>query len=584
MAGEITTESDLDIGGGQGRAGAQGFQGFFQDIISDPQKRIYAIIAAVILVVLLITVTVMISKGGTNENRGNLVPLVQNIDQARAFEIVAKLKSVNIDAKIDSGERPGVFVVKVYEKAVETSYLALARTNLLEDDDYGLFDQNDWAASDYDKRIKLSRAINGDLSRIISRMDGLKSAIVRVNVPEQEIFTEMQAPTTATVQVELLNDGDELGKSQVKSIVNLLRGYVPNLDKEKISIVDTQGRNYNTFREEDDSEADDYIEEIEKMNKLIKKRVTKYLDVVLGNKNYEVSVSALVSREKVEEQQTTYKEGAVGARQTDQETLKAGGAGAGPGASSSSKDYNSQSTNETLLPSYEQKSTTYLPGRISKVTVALAVDKSVPAMISLSQLRESIAAVVGPQTSVEDVKLSVVDLRGSNDDMKPLAAAKGTIMQNIAKFFHGGIWSAISKIFTVIAIVIGLLLVAIISLNFLSVAANKNSYVPELDPNLSNDFDQIVNDEPDLVQDYGESAALAQQEALLKEMMSGGAIPPSTSINKGQASSYSTDSREETGQQEKLEFDGLLNNFQNVADSKPDILAKKIQMWLEEDG
>jgi hypothetical protein len=133
------------------------------------------------------------------------------------------------------------------------------------------------------------------------------------------------------------------------------------------------------------------------------------------------------------------------------------------------------------------------------------------------------------------------------------------------------------KIFTIIAIIIGLLLVAIISLNFLGAAANKN-YTEEVNPNLGNEFGQMINDEPGGV-DYGEAAALAQQEALLKEMM-GESFEP-TAIPKGKAISYSNEAPVE--QEDKMQFDNLLNNFQSVASTKPDILARKIQMWLEED-
>ncbi|MBT6843323.1 MAG: hypothetical protein HOA17_05935 [Candidatus Melainabacteria bacterium] len=575
MAGEVTTEDDLNFDNtGQAQSDG-GIQATIQDIFSDPQKRIYAIIGIVVVLALF---GFMIAGGKQgDENSGDLVPLVQEIDQPRAFEIVAKLKSVNIDAKVDQGERPGDYVVKVYEKAIESSYLILARTNLLEDDDYGLFDQNDWAASDYDKRIKLGRAINGDLSRIISRMKDFKSATVRVNIPEQQLFSEMQSSTTATVQLEMMNDTDELSKSQVKSIVNLLRGYVPDLQKDRISIVDTQGRSYSTFREDDEANSDDFIDDLERTNKLIKARVTKYLDVVLGAEAYEVSISASISREKVETQETIYKKGAVGARQTDSETLNAGSKGnvAGPGAANS-KNYNSESVNETLLPSFEQKSTTYLPGRVTNVTVALAVDKSVPTRISLEQLRESVAAIIGPDANVKDVKLTVVDL-GASDVIETVAPVKTGLVSNVTNFFHGGIWSGLMKIFTIIAIVLGLLLVAIISLNFLSAAANKE-YVNEMDPSLGNEFEEVINDEPGV--DYGEAAALEQQEALLKEMMGDSFVEEKPSA-KGEATSYSSDSP--AIEQEQMQFDNLLNNFQSVANKKPEILARKIQTWLEDD-
>lgn len=573
MAGEVTTEEDLNFDNTAARAGGGGIADVFNDIINDPQKRIYAIIALV--VVLALSGFLFFNAQKSNENRGDLVPLVQEIDQARAFEIVAKLKSVNIDAKVGQGERPGDYVVQVYEKAIESSYLILARTNLLQNDDYGLFDESDWAASDYDKRIKLNRAINGDLSRIISRMQGLKSATVRVNIPEQQIFSELQTATTATVQVELMNDADELSKSQVKSIVNLLRGYVPNLEKDKISIVDTQGKNYSSFKEEDEA-GDDFIDELERTNKLIKSRVAKYLDVVLGAGAYEVSVSAAISREKVETQETIYKDGAVGARQVDSEKLDAGSRGdvSGPGAANS-KNYQSESVNETLLPSFEQKSTTYLPGRVTKVTVALAVDKSVPTIISLEQLRESVAAIIGPQASAEDIKLTVVDL-GLDQSIQPVAQAKPGFMASVGTFFHGGVWSAIMKIFTIIAIILGLLLVAIISLNFLSAAANKE-YVADVNPGLGNEFEEIINDEPGA--DYGEAAALEQQEALLREMMGESFVE--NEMPRSQPSSYSAPQTQET--EEQMQFDNLLNNFQSVANKKPEILAKKIQTWLEDD-
>lgn len=579
MAGEVTTENmdEMDLGGIPTQESGNAFQDFFQDVVNDPQKRIIAIVAAAVLVMALVAFFAFGQKA--DENRGKLVPLVQEIDQSRAFEIVAKLKSVNIEAKVETSEKPGEYVVTVYENAVESSYLALSRTNLLEDDDYGLFDENDWAASDYDKRIKLTRAINGDLSRIISRLDGLRSAIVRVNVPEQQIFTELQADTTATIQVELLNDGDELTKSQVKSIVNILRGYVPNLDKEKISIVDTQGRNYNTFKEDDEAGGgDDFIDDMDRLNKLMEKRVTKYLDVVLGSGQYEVSVSASISREKVEQQETIYKDGAVGSRQTGKEILNTstGGAQEGP-LTGSGKNYNSTTSNETMLPSFEQKNVTYLPGRITDVTVALAVDKSVPAMVSLSQLRESVAAIVGSKTSAEKIKITVVDLHSSGTSIDAAAPVKsGGVFTTVNNFFKGGAWSVISKIFIVIAIIVALLLISIISLNFLSAAANKN-YTEELDPNLATEFDEVVNDNYD---DMGEADSIAQQEALLREMMGQQAAEEAPGELQDASKRSKTLDEDDL---EKVQFENLLNDFQSVAGSKPDILAKKIQVWLDDE-
>lgn len=581
---ELSDQGGMDIP--QSSGGSGGIQGFFQDVINDPQKRLIAIIAAAVLVIVITIVAV--STGNKDENRGKPVTLVQELDQARAFEIVAKLKSVNIEAKVNPSEKPGEYVIEVYEQAVETAYLTLSRTNLLEDEGYGLFDDNDWAASDYDKRIKLTRAINGDLSRIISRMDGLHAATVRVNIPEQQLFTDFQNPPTATVQIELTDDGDEISKSQVKSIINVIRGYVPKIGDDNISIVDTQGRNYNTFRDEGESSTDDFIDEIEKVNKTIQKRIEKYLDVVLGDEKYKVSVSAFISREKVSKQQTLYSEGAVGSRQVGSEILDSGGKPVvGPVSGQQGKSYKHNTSTEQLLPSFEQQKVTYLPGRVTGVTVALAVDKSVPATISLKQLQESVAAIVGPNTLAEHIKLTVVDLRSADADLNSLAAAKKE---------DSGIWGWIVKIFSIVATIVGLLIVGIVGLNFLNAASTEET---EVDPNLGSEFDQVLNENPDYGEayneedydlegeDFGEQKALEQQEALLKEMLNdANDLEDAAGVTEKEApKSYSSaaTAQADKSEEKNVEFETLLNNFQSVASNKPDLLAKKIQVWLEEE-
>jgi flagellar M-ring protein FliF len=595
MASEVVADNGMNEGVGAGNAplsyaNAQTSQGFINDIISDPQKRLYAIIGVSVVAVLLVTF-IYIGAQPKNENRGKLVPLVQELNQSRAFEIIAKLKSVNIEAKVVNGEKPGEYIVQVYEKAIETAYLALSRTNLLEDEGYGLFDQNDWAASDYDKRIKLTRAINGDLSKIISRLDGLRTAIVRVNIPEQQLFTEQQAPTTATVQLELANDAEKLSKTQIQSIVNILRGYIQNIKEDHISIVDTQGNNYSAYKEETESDVEDYIDEVEKINTKMKERISKYLDAILGAEDYKVSVSASVSREKVEQQETTYTEGAVGSRQTGTEYLNQGENAAVPAAGATNgKNYSHQSVNESLLPSFEQKHTTYLPGRVTDVTVALALDKSVPSMVSLKQLQESVAAIIGPDIDPENVKITIADLHAKDQLEAPVKAVETPQ----GWFDSMGFWG---KAMTIIGFIALALIVSLFGLSFLSSFANKDSQAEtDVYPDLGNEFEDDIPtnsiEEGNDGEDYGEKEALRQQESLLKEMMSQSAPPKyfeqqeqSNIYDKGsmrQSSPLSLSGNVGNSNNEEIRFESLLNNFESVANRKPDLLAKKIEVWLDE--
>ena len=106
MAGEVVQDQEITnqeaSADGSITAANQGPQNFINDIISDPQKRTYAIIGVAVFAVLLISF-IAFGAQNNNENRGKLVTLVQELDQSRAFEIVAKLKSVNIEAKVMNG-------------------------------------------------------------------------------------------------------------------------------------------------------------------------------------------------------------------------------------------------------------------------------------------------------------------------------------------------------------------------------------------------------------------------------------------------------------------------------------------------
>src|SRR3989338_2054073 len=262
-----------------------------QDTLNNLGQNKRLVMVGAVVLTILITIFIIGFAWTRSANKGNEIDLVKSIDQGRAFEIVSKLKATDLEAKIADSEFPGKVNVQVYQKDFDGAALTLARSDLLQEDGFNLFDKSDWAASDYDKRIKMMRAVNGDLSRIVSRMTGIKWSTVRVNIPEPQLFNQYQAQTTATVQIELPEEDSKLSRSQVRSVINLLVGYVPNLQKNNISIIDTNGVTYSAV-ETDEIAASELLEESEKVNKIIQKRIEEYLVPLLGSGNYIVRVSS----------------------------------------------------------------------------------------------------------------------------------------------------------------------------------------------------------------------------------------------------------------------------------------------------
>ena len=504
-------------------------------------RRMVLVGAGVITVVIALIIIAFVWTRGTS--KGGEIELVKRIDQDRAFEVISKLRSEDIEGKLSDSDLPGKVNVTVFQKDFDKAALAISKSDLLQEDGFNLFDKSDWAASDYDKRIKMMRAVNGDLSRIVSRMSGIKWATVRVNIPEPQLFSQYQAQTTATVQAELKEDSARLTRTQVKSVINLLIGYVPNLQKNNISIIDTNGQTYSSV-ETEELAASEILEETEKVNKIIQKRIEEYLEPLLGYNNYIVRVSSEISRKKIEESTTTFGKGAIGQEQIGDERL--GGPGAedtsvGPALPGvdGSKGYTRLNKVTQNYPSYKQKNVTTPPGRIAKISVAVAINRGLPAGISLKQLREGIAAITSPTTIVEDVRLTVAEFASNVPKQKikkpsfvvPTLPDVGSFFSNMVEFFKKlPLWASIS------ISILGLIIVL-------------NSFRrPQAVPQQST-VSQI-------------NQRMQKQLQKPEEQITAERVPEIP--------------------QKEPDFTGILTGLKEAAVEKPEFLAGKLQIWLEE--
>lgn len=502
-------------------------------------KRMVFIGIIAVTIVLTLSIVFFVWSRGTS--KGNEIDLVKRLDQDRAFEIVTKLKINDIEGKLADSDLPGKINVKVFQKDFDRAALTLARSDLLQDDGFNLFDKSDWAASDYDKRVKMMRAINGDLSRIVSRMTGIKWSTVRVNIPEPQLFSQYQAPTTATVQVELDGEEAKLARTQVKSVINLLVGYVPNLQTNNISIIDTNGTTYSAVETEEIA-ASELIEESERVNKIVQKRIEEYLQPLLGYNNYIVRVSSEISRRKIEESATIFAEGVVGQEQVGDERLGGEGGGNAQGVAASvdgNKNYIRSNRVTQKYPSYKQKTISTPAGRISKISVAVAIDSDILPKISVKQLREGIAAITSPNTLVDDIKITVADF---NPEVVTQKASKPrqVAMPSIGTFFSQ-VTSFFQKLPKWAVITLGIfgLLIFLGSLRKPRGAVQEQSTISQIN------------------------------QARQKQFQ-----PPEAQI--GQA----PQAPEITAQ--KPDLTGILTGLNEAAAEKPEFLATKLQVWLEE--
>lgn len=415
----------------------------FQKLLEN-KAALYGIIGAIVIVLALI-MTVGIVKSSNKPANGVEVtgePIKENVDLlttdnlGKAIEIQALLAKYDIavSRRID-GTKSILYLKKgdcktgrkaCYTSDRDTALIQIVQSGLM-DQNIGLeiFDKGDFTSTKEDKKIRLSRAINGELSRLIRRIDGVDNASVFISIPEQTMFTSMQKPVTATVQLTLDKDASKLDQLKVKAITNLLLGSVTGLTADNIAITDTNGNTYHSIMDAED----EMLQKIEENDKYMTAKVNQQLDRLIGQGNYIATVSTFLRQAPVEKftidydpnrkasvTEQTFSEG-LGDQTTDSnKNVNAVSVylpnGLPNGASDSSQNRNySRTARETQYGVTKTQTNEYIkPGVVEEISIAVTLDKnSLPANTTLEELKDLIAKAASPKVLAENVSIAFSD-------------------------------------------------------------------------------------------------------------------------------------------------------------------------------
>jgi len=166
------------------------------------------------------------------------VKIYTNLDLKDAANVITRLKDLKIPYRVeDNGS-----AISVQKEKADDARLGLAEKNLPQGGAVGweIFNETRMGATDFDRRIQLIRAISGELSRTIKRIEGIQDARVQIVLPETKLFEVSKAPVTAAVLLKF-SPGGRLRDEQVSGIIHLVASSVENLQPENVTIVDDQG-------------------------------------------------------------------------------------------------------------------------------------------------------------------------------------------------------------------------------------------------------------------------------------------------------------------------------------------------------
>lgn len=165
---------------------------------------------------------------------------------------------------------------------------------------YEIFDRGSFGVSDFVQRTNYVRAVQGELARTVSQLNGVRSARVMIVVPENRLLvTNPDIVSTASVLVDL--GSGRLNREAVRSIRSLVANSVEGLQPNNVAVVDNHGNVLSDELDEDDTGAGNVaqIRHRQNVEGYLSEKVESMLTQVLGSNQAVVRVSADIDMESL---------------------------------------------------------------------------------------------------------------------------------------------------------------------------------------------------------------------------------------------------------------------------------------------
>ncbi len=423
--------------------------------------------AGVLLIIVLIVVMMMNGGGEKKKEDPGAKPLLPtqlklagDISAGKALEIQAILARQGI--RLDTEPGTGGKVSLLFDKDAtlndrDRAVLGMVSSGLM-DGHLGMeaFDSSDMMASPDEKRIKLVRAQQGELARIIRKMSPIEDVAVKISVPDSSVFSTEASKPSVSIQVTLPPD-DRLTRDKVRAIINLSVGAIQGIDAKHVALSDTNGNTYNSVLN-GTMEMQDKIEE---QDQYMKQKIQAQLDKLIGVNHYVVTVSTLL-RESPRETMVQSFDTDKSAISTKQRFTEQLGAGGGAGGSSMSGKMSASGPVSSFLPpeldskvglegmaanmmigkettttpnddGYKREGTevaynngktqwveTSLPGMLEEISIAVTIDDEHFPNIPPADLQALIAHAASPKVMPENVSIAKTDFQAPT----PMAATE----------------------------------------------------------------------------------------------------------------------------------------------------------------
>ena len=171
-------------------------------------------------------------------SRPQFSPLYTDLAPADASAIVDQLTAQGVKYQLTNGGS----TVLVPTESVYDMRLKVAASGMSPSADggYSLLDDMGMTSSEFQQDVTYKRALEGEMGKTVSSMQGVELATVKLAMPAESVFVDQATDPTASVFVKT-RSGVTLTDDQVQSIVNLVSASVEGMKATDVAVIDSSG-------------------------------------------------------------------------------------------------------------------------------------------------------------------------------------------------------------------------------------------------------------------------------------------------------------------------------------------------------
>lgn len=235
--------------------------------------------------------------------------LYPSMDSDEAAEVTAELEKRGVDYKEETDGT--IMVPEDQEDSLRMDLANEGYPKSTPNYDF-LIDNMDMMTTEDEKKLLEKYQLNQRMEDIIETIDGIKSANVTINIPDDSGYVlsdddDDSKATTAGVSITMDSSGEELTEKQVSGIKHLLAKSVPNLTEDNISVLDTATGTELLSNDSEDMDVSEFKLIIEKQFESdVEANIIKILKPIFGGGNIQVAVKSVMDVDKKIEEIITY--------------------------------------------------------------------------------------------------------------------------------------------------------------------------------------------------------------------------------------------------------------------------------------